>query len=191
MAVARAAARPLPARGRAVDLATGCGVVAALLGRARPGAEVLATDTSATAVACARANGVDARQGDLFDPLPRSWIGTVDVVAAVPPFVPRPALDSLPADVRAHEPAEALDGGDDGLGVVRRLVAAAPRWLNRRGTLVVEVGPDQVDALADLVRSVGLDQIEVLVDDDGDPCGVSATGVRETPGPVDTPWGER
>src|SRR5689334_5512000 len=92
------AAERLPADGIAVDVCTGSGAVAAVLADRRPGATVLATDADERSVACARANGVDARIGDLFAPLPATVRARVDVVSAVVPYVPTSELASLQRD---------------------------------------------------------------------------------------------
>lgn len=170
--IARAASGLLPDDGTAVDLCTGCGAVAAVLQRDHPAARVLATDIDPASVECARANGVDAHLGDLFAPLPRHIRGGVDVVVAVPPFVPHDELDVLPADVRAHERTTALDGGRAGLEVVGRIAAEVAAWLRPSGAVVIEVGDAQVDAVVEVLASEGLDRLVAVVDDDGDRCGV-------------------
>lgn len=145
--LARAALDALRAGGGgvAVDLATGSGAVALALAAA--GADVVATELDPVAAGCARANGVRVFAGDLDEGLPRELEGRVDVLTANVPYVPTGALRLLPRDVREHEPALALDGGADGLDVVRRVLARAPRWLRPgAGTVLVEIGPDQAGA---------------------------------------------
>ena len=150
--LARRAAALLPPDGVAVDLATGSGAVAAVLLAARPGATVLATELDPAAAACARDNGVTVLEGDLDGPLPRHLEGTVDVLTANVPYVPTAALALLPRDVQEHEPRLALDGGADGLDLVRRVLALAPRWLRPgTGRALVEIGPDQAAAFPALV----------------------------------------
>ena len=158
--LARRAAELLPPDGVAVDLATGSGAVAAVLRAADPSATVVATELDPVAAACARANGVTVHEGDLDEPLPSSLEGAVDVLTANVPYVPTAAMALLPRDVQDHEPRRALDGGDDGLDLVRRVLTLAPRWLRpRTGRLLVEIGPDQAAAFPDAVH---------LVDDEGD-----------------------
>lgn len=173
--VARHAVSHLPVDGIAVDLCTGSGALAAFLRHARPRARVVAADIDAAAVACALDNGVEARLGDLFDPLPPALRARVDVVVAVPPYVPDDMLVLLPRDVTRREPAHALAGGADGLDVVERIVAAAGGWLRPGGALVVEAGIDQVDRVADRMEDHGLVVDRVVEDGDGDPCAVCAT----------------
>ena len=166
--LAQKAAELLPDEGTGVDVCTGSGAVALVLAAARPRALVLATESHPLAVANARRNGVDVREGNLFDPLPEDLAGTVDVVVAVAPYVPTSALHLLPRDVLAFEPRGALDGGQDGLQVVSEVVGASLRWIRRGGWLLLEVGDDQVDPTGELLRSAGYDRLSVLTDGDGD-----------------------
>ncbi|HVF33661.1 MAG TPA: HemK/PrmC family methyltransferase [Acidimicrobiales bacterium] len=142
--LARAAAALVGPGSVAVDLATGSGAIGLVLLAA--GADVSATELDPTAVGCARANGLTVHQGDLDAPLPADLEGRADVLTANVPYVPTAALPRLPRDVLTHEPRLALDGGADGLDVVRRVLAVAPRWLRRGGSVLVEVGPDQAGA---------------------------------------------
>jgi release factor glutamine methyltransferase len=166
--LARKAAELLPADGTAVDLCTGSGAVALVLSAARPRALVLATETHPVAVANARRNGVDVREGHLFDPLPDDLAGAVDVVVAVAPYVPTSAMHLLPRDVLAFEPRSALDGGQDGLEVVAEVVGASLWWIRQGGWLLMEVGGDQIEPTSDLFQSAGYDRLSVLTDGDGD-----------------------
>jgi release factor glutamine methyltransferase len=177
-AVAARAAEALGPRGTAVDLCTGVGTVAALVQRARPQAQVLATDQDPVAVRCARRNGVDARQGDLFAPLPADLVGALDVVVAVPPYVPTRSLPLLPRDTLAHEPTSALDGGPDGLAAIRRIVLDAPAWLRPSGWLVLEHGPDQAPAVRELLDAAGFAMAADVEDPEGVCCGTSACAGR-------------
>ncbi len=170
--LARRAAGVLPREGgRAVDLCTGSGAVAVHLASAAPAACVIGTDRDATSVRCARRNGVAAIVADLGEPI-RS--ASVDVVTAVAPYVPTGSLDLLASDVRRFEPRLALDGGDDGLDVVRRAAASAARLLTPGGWFLVEVGGDQDEVLHDVLARLGFDEIEAWYDDDGDLRGVAA-----------------
>ncbi len=147
----------------AIDLCTGCGAVAAVLMRA--GARVLAGDASDAAVACARANGVDARLGDLFAPLPEV---RVDVITAVVPYVPTDELRLLHRDTLTFESPLSYDGGPDGTRLLQRVVDGAHGRLRPGGRLLLELGGDQVEAL-DLG---GYTDVDVLHDEDGDVRGV-------------------
>jgi release factor glutamine methyltransferase len=176
--LARAAVAALPAGGEvvAVDLATGSGAVALVLAAA--GAEVVATELDPVAAACARANGVKVFEGDLDEALPASYEGRVDVLTANVPYVPTAALGLLPRDVRDHEPVLALDGGADGLDLVRRVLALASRWLRPgTGVALVEIGPDQAGAFPS-------PPLEHHRDDDGDVRAIELSSRRDTAGRV-------
>jgi release factor glutamine methyltransferase len=102
--------------------------------------------------------------GDLDGPLPPALAGAVDVLTANVPYVPSGGLALLPADVRDHEPRAALDGGTDGLDVLRRVVALAPRWLAPDGWILCEVGDDQGDRAAALLVAAGFRDVVVRRD---------------------------
>jgi len=157
--------------GRAADLCTGAGAVAAHLGAALPGAVVVATDIDPAACACARRNGVDAVRGDVDAPLAS---GAFSVVTAVAPYVPTGELAFLPADVVRYEPGRALDGGGDGLGVARRVVAGAARVLCPGGWLVLELGGEQDGGLAPALVAHGFGDVGTWRDGDGDLRGLTA-----------------
>jgi release factor glutamine methyltransferase len=170
--LAQRAAEVLPARGRAVDLCTGSGAVAAWLQRACPDAFVVGVDVDVRAARCASRNGVRAVVVDLAAPLHAA--GVINVVTAVAPYVPSGERRLLPADVQRHEPALALDGGDDGLVVVRRVVEDAVRLLRPGGHVLVELGGAQDDALAPDLARHGFASVESWHDDDGDLRGLIA-----------------
>lgn len=165
-ALARAAADRLPAGGRALDLCTGTGAVAAHLRATVPGATVIAVDIDRAAAACARANGLTVVVGDLagaLRPGPR-----FDVVTAVAPYVPTGELQYLPRDVQRHEPILALDGGGGGLQVLLRVITAAAGVLRPGGWLLAEVGGTQDRALDGPLAAAGFAAAETSRDEDGD-----------------------
>jgi release factor glutamine methyltransferase len=170
--LARRAARLLPEHGRAADLCTGAGAIAAHLLAEVPTASVVGIDLDPEAVACAAGNGVRAVVGDLDEPLDPS--GSFDVVTAVPPYVPTGQLRLLPADVQRYEPRVALDGGADGLDVARRVVAAASLLLAPGGWLLIELGADQDETLGPDLVAAGFGDIESWRDEDGDLRGLAA-----------------
>lgn len=148
-----------------VDLCCGTGAlglaVAAALGGTRPGGtELYAADIDPVAVACARRNvepaGGRVYQGDLFGPLPRALRGRVAVAICNGPYVPSPDVAFLPPEARDHEPRTALDGGPDGLAVLRRVAAAAPHWLAPGGSLLVETSDRQAPAMTRAMTGAGL-----------------------------------
>jgi release factor glutamine methyltransferase len=164
----------LPHAGIAVDLCTGAGAIAAVLTRRRPSARVLATELDPAAVACARANGVEVLLGDLSGPLPDDLPGRVDVVVAVVPYVPTEALHLLPRDVLAFEPRRTLDGGEQGLRLLRRTVAESEPLLRSGGSLLLELGADQGERLRPALDEHGFHDVVLLTDEDGDLRGLCA-----------------
>ncbi|MGB9113141.1 MAG: HemK/PrmC family methyltransferase [Acidimicrobiales bacterium] len=158
-------------RCRVVDLCTGSGAIAVHLKWAFPNAMVVAVDVDMRAAACARRNGVIAIRGDLDQPLVR---GAFDVVTAVAPYVPTADLPFLPADVLRYEPRHALDGGHDGLDLLRRVVASTARLLRFGGWLLIEVGGDQDRRLASMLDAFGFGVVTSWCDTDGDLRGLAA-----------------
>ena len=157
----------LPDEGVCVDLCTGSGAVAVAVTAAHPGAKVVGTDIDAVAVACARENGVDARLGDLDEPLPHSLRGHVDVMTAVVPYVPTEAMHLLPRDVLAYEPRHALDGGEGGTAMLERAADAAARLVRPGGSVLLELGGTQANLVSARLRALGFEAIGVYGDDDG------------------------
>jgi release factor glutamine methyltransferase len=173
--LARRAIERLPAHGLGIEICTGSGAIARTMMSTRPGARIVATDIDGGAVACARANGVDAHQGDLFDPLPAGLEGLADVVAGVVPYVPTSALSLLPRDTLAFESPLSYDGGDDGGDYLRRAVTESTRFLRGGGALLLELGGDQAASLQGELTGMGYDDVIVLFDEDGDVRGIEAT----------------
>ena len=164
----------LPARGgrrlRAVDLGTGSGCIACALAAERPDLDVVATDVSPAAAAVARENaialGLAARirvvAADLLDGV--RDLGA-DLIVSNPPYLPTGLVPELPPEVRTHEPVVALDGGADGLALIRRIAAIAHRALRASGVLVVETaGGAQAAAAAALLRTADFAQVAVRAD---------------------------
>lgn len=147
------------------DLCTGSGAVAVALAHAVPGIRVVGVDVDRRAARCARRNGVVVVVGSAGDALAAARF---DVVTAVAPYVPTAALPFLPTDARDHEPALSLDGGVDGLTVVRTVMADAARLLVAGGWLFVEIGGDQDIALERDLHMHGFGSATVWRDTDGD-----------------------
>ena len=175
--LAQRAGELLPEGGRAADLCTGSGALAVHLAASVPTADVVGVDIDRRAVRCARSNGVDVVLGDLAAPLGSRLF---DMVTSVAPYVPTSHMVFLPADVQCYEPRLALDGGADGLVVVRRVVDAAARLLRQGGWLLVEVGAEQERLLAPTLEASGLAVMASWRDADGDLRGVAAQAVRWT-----------
>ncbi|GAA4191196.1 putative protein N(5)-glutamine methyltransferase [Microbispora amethystogenes] len=142
------------------DLCCGSGAIGAALAAAVGPITLHAVDVDPAAVACARRNlaaaGGRVHHGDLYAPLPGDLRGRIDLIVASPPYVPTDAIGLLPPEARDHEPKVALDGGADGLDVVRRVVAEAARWLAPGGHLLVETSRGQAGEAAEAVARAGL-----------------------------------
>jgi release factor glutamine methyltransferase len=151
------AARP---RTVVVDLCCGSGAVGVALVAALDLVELHAADIDPAAVACARRNvaaaGGQVYEGDLDAPLPAELRGRVDILAANVPYVPTEAIGTMPPEARIHEPRMALDGGADGLDVLRRVSAVAPRWLAPGGSLLIETSELQAPTAVDTFARDGL-----------------------------------
>jgi release factor glutamine methyltransferase len=119
-----------------------------------------AADIDPAAVRCARRNvqpvGGRVYEGDLFDPLPDTLHGRVTTLICNAPYVPTEDIGLLPAEARDYEPRVALDGGSDGLGVLRRVAAEASRWLAPGGVLLVETSDLQAALMTGELEDAGL-----------------------------------
>jgi release factor glutamine methyltransferase len=164
----------LPAPGRrrllAIDVGTGSGCIACALATERADLDVVAIDVSPAAAAVARENAraldlvgrIRVVAADLFAGLRDI---RADLIVSNPPYLPSALMPELPPEVRIHEPRLALDGGSDGLAVIRRIATVARRYLRPSGALVVETaGGDQAPAAAALLRGAGWDQVAVRGD---------------------------
>lgn len=148
-----------------VDLCCGCGAVGAAVAAAVP-VELHAADVSPAAVRSARRNVARVYEGDLFTPLPAVLRGRVEVLVANVPYVPTGAIDLMPPEARDHEPRVALDGGADGLHVLRRVTAEASGWLAPGGHLLVETSDGQAPTAAARMAGAGLDPRIVTAGDE-------------------------
>lgn len=156
---------------RVLDVGTGSGCIAISLAVNCPNAEITAIDLSQSALDIAKANAethnvagrIHWLCGDLFDPLTAGE--QFDLIASNPPYIAAAEIETLSADVRLHEPRSALDGGPDGLNVIRRLIAGAPQHLVSQGKLLIEISGEQADAVTQLLAANGhYDDIAVLKD---------------------------
>jgi release factor glutamine methyltransferase len=164
------------------DLCCGTGAlgltVMAGLGSGPVFAELHAADLDPAAVACARRNvepaGGHVYAGDLFAALPASLQGRVDILICNAPYVPTTDIVFLPAEAREHEAQLALDGGTDGLVILRRAAAEAPAWLAPGGVLLVETSEKQAPLMAAVMTAAGLLAVVHVDDDTG---ATTVTGV--------------
>jgi release factor glutamine methyltransferase len=146
---------------RVLDVGTGTGCIAISLAVNAPNAHLTATDQSAAALQVARENAarhqVDERihfvAGDLFAPLAASE--PFDLIVSNPPYISSSEIDTLAPEVRLHEPRAALDGGPDGLAIIRRLIADAPAFLRPAGRLLIEISGEQAESVTQLLAGNG------------------------------------
>lgn len=138
----------LPADGKALDLCTGNGSLAILLAMAYPDIHVSACDISLPALAVASRNldrhgltsQIELFEGDLWAALPEAHNDNrFDLIICNPPYVNAHSMNTLPAEYHA-EPALALAGGNDGMDIIRKIIAGAPDYLSERGAIVIEIG---------------------------------------------------
>jgi release factor glutamine methyltransferase len=152
-----------------VDLACGSGAIGAAIAARVPGIELHACDIDPRAVRCAERNLAavhgQVHAGDLYAALPGRLRGRLRVIAANVPYVPSEAVVLMPAEARMHEPLLALDGGGDGLDVLRRAAAGARDWLAPGGHLLIETSSGQAAAAAAEFGAAGL-AAEIVTDDD-------------------------
>ncbi|WP_370938470.1 putative protein N(5)-glutamine methyltransferase [Amycolatopsis sp. cg13] len=160
-----------------LDLCCGSGALGATVAAELPGIELYAADVEPAAVDCARLNVPgEVYQGDLYAPLPSSLRGRVDVLIANVPYVPTGDVALMPPEARDHEPRVALDGGADGLDVLRRVVAEAPTWLVPGGHVLFEASERQSAAAVAEVRRAGL---AASVEEDDELGATVVVGLRE------------
>jgi release factor glutamine methyltransferase len=151
-----------------VELCCGSGALALAVASTLPQVELYATDIDPAAVRCAGRNLAGLAgvlQGDLFEPLPTSLVGRIDLLLANAPYVPTGSIPLMPPEARLYEPLVALDGGSDGLDVQRRIIAGARRWLAPNGRLLVETSRSQASASVAAFEHHGLEAQVVISDE--------------------------
>jgi release factor glutamine methyltransferase len=160
-----------------LDLCCGSGALGAAIAAAVPDVVLHAADVEPAAVRCARSNlpGAAVHEGDLFDALPPELRGRVGVLVANVPYVPAGEVALMPPEARDHEPRRALDGGADGLDVLRRVAAGARGWLAPGGRLLSEVSERQAQVAVGVLTAAGL---EAGTAEDDDLGATVVVGVR-------------
>ncbi len=154
---------------RILDLCTGSGCILLSLLHEIPEATGLGTDISGEALQAAEQNrealGLSGRslfcRGDLWEPVGEERF---DLIVSNPPYVPTEVIPTLEPEVRSGEPYAALDGGADGLMFYRKIIEAAQRHLNPAGTIIVESGFDEAEAIAGLMQVAGFTKIRIFQD---------------------------
>jgi release factor glutamine methyltransferase len=164
---------------RIVDVGTGSGAIAVALAHKLPSAIITAIDLSLAALEIARFNAqrlgfadcIRFLHGDLLAPVAEEQF---EIIVSNPPYVPNTDRALISVEVREHEPAVALFGGEDGLAIYRRLIPAAHAALVQGGLLMFEFGFSQMDDVESLLKSAGFQNIEFTHDLQGIPRVASA-----------------
>lgn len=146
---------------RVLDLGCGCGNIGLAILRERPEIQLCSSDISASAIDLARENAsalgmssrVEFRAGDLLGPWEDYRPRGFDLIVSNPPYVSRDEFDTLPPEVKDYEPRLALDGGRDGLDIIRRLVRESPDYLAPGGWLLLEIGAGQSSRVKEIIDS--------------------------------------
>ena len=159
-----------------LDLCTGSGCLALALAKEFPDALVYGTDISENAIESAKKNAelncinnATFLKGSLFEPIEKLFtihysLFTFDLIVSNPPYIRTRDIKSLQPEIRDWEPADALDGGADGLDFYRKLIPASRQFLKDNGILMLEVGAGQSDDVADIIKSLGFARIETIKD---------------------------
>ena len=136
-----------------LDLCCGCGAVGIAVSRRVSGSRLYLADLDPRATEWARLNGApygaEVFDSDLFDSLPAHPRGRLDLITVVAPYVPTDHIPLLPHEARDFEPTMSLDGGADGLDILRRILREAPEWLRPGGHLVTEVAEEQMLSISE------------------------------------------
>lgn len=151
---------------KVLDMCTGSGCIAISLALLNEGFSVTASDLSEVALHIAKKNAlqlqaqVDFVQGDLFENID----GKYDIIVSNPPYIASQVIETLMPEVKDHEPMSALDGGSDGLDFYKRIAREAPKYLTEGGSLFLEIGHDQGEAVVKLLENAGFLEVECKKD---------------------------
>ncbi len=156
---------------KVLDLGTGSGAISIALARFLVQPEILAVDSSPEALELARTNAennelnerIEFRQSDWFSEVS----GNFDVIVSNPPYVKSSDISNLKEEVKGHEPIEALDGGENGLREVERILADAPKYLSDDGAVFLEIGHQQGEKVKEMARANDLSSVDLQKDTQG------------------------
>lgn len=166
-----AAALEGPRPRRLLDLGTGSGAIVVSLLAQWPDTVAIATDISPEALAVAGRNAEAHGVADRLALLETDWFAGIDgmfeLIVSNPPYIAAGEMPGLAPEVREHDPEGALTPGGDGLDAYRAIAAGLPARLAPGGRVLVEIGPTQGAAVAELFAAAGLVEIAVLDDLDG------------------------
>jgi release factor glutamine methyltransferase len=155
-----------------LDLCTGSGCLALALAREFPDADVLGIDISRASIDIAKDNAlingienVAFLVGDLFEPLKRKMpVPMYDFIISNPPYIKTDDVSNLQPEISRWEPVAALDGGKDGLDFYRCIIPLSPNFLKRNGTVILELGDGQSDAVTDMFKESGFKEVRTMND---------------------------
>ena len=151
---------------KVLDLCTGSGCVIVSIFKNAPGIIAVGADISKQALLVAKENGkayeldIEWIRSDLFD----NVTGKYDLIVSNPPYIPTKDISELMPEVRDFEPFDALDGHEDGLFFYRKIIAESEQYLNSEGSLYLEIGYDQGEAVSDLMKQAGYTEVEIVKD---------------------------
>lgn len=153
---------------RFLDLCTGTGCIAISLLNYTNDCEATAVDISPVAYELAKKNAgrypksekLNVVLGDLYEEVS----GTFDIIVSNPPYINSDVIETLETEVKDYEPRLALDGGNDGLDLIKRIISGAPGYLNGGGKLFLEIGYDQGEAVVALMEQAGFKYVECVKD---------------------------
>lgn len=151
---------------KVLDLCTGSGCIIVSIFKNAPGIIAVGADISKQALLVAKENGkayeldIEWIRSDLFD----NVTGKYDLIVSNPPYIPTKDISELMPEVRDFEPFDALDGHEDGLFFYRKIIAESEQYLNSEGSLYLEIGYDQGEAVSDLMKQAGYTEVEIVKD---------------------------
>lgn len=146
-----------------IDLGTGSGAIALSIAYEVPGSRILAVDLCSEALSLAKENAkklglldnITFIRGNMLKGLDNDLIGGVDVIVSNPPYIESEEINKLMPEIKDHEPIAALDGGKDGLSVIRKIITQSVRFLKSEGLLAMEIGKEQANDVVELIDESG------------------------------------